>query len=163
MTNNNMIYQISNKRTFQDKNGKDYTRADITSETGEQFKDLNAFKGEFIGETFEGELEQNGKFWNLKPKVTYPANFPTGGRGAGIAKAQETKAQNIEHAQDRKETAIANAGSITNATNLVVAMMNAGIIPGIAGEHQVQDAVIKYAKWYRTMYDNPSNDGGIPF
>lgn len=159
-----MIYQILNKRTFQDKNGKDYTRADLTSPSGEVFKDLNAFRGEFVGETFEGELEQNGKFWNLKPIVTYTANFPTGGaKGGMIAKAQETKAQNIEHAQDRKEVAIANAGSITNATNLVVAMINAGIIPNVAGESQVQDAVVKYAKWYRTMYDNPSNNEDIPF
>jgi len=158
-----MLYKISNKVTKQDKNGNDYIRATLTSETGEVFDNIGAFRGEFNGDVYEGELERNGNFWNLKPKVVHTANFPTGGRGAGIAVAQQRKQESIEHSQDRKEQGIANSGSITNATNLVVAMINAGIIPSISGENQVQDAVVKYAKWYRTMYENPSNDSNIPF
>lgn len=158
-----MIYQISNKITKQDKNGKDYIRATLTSETGEIFNNIGAFRGEFIGDTYEGELERNGDFWNLKPKVVLPVNFPTGGKGGMMKQAMETKAENIEHAQDRKNDAIANAGSITNATNLVTAMINAGIIPSVAGENQVQEAVLKYARWYKTLYSNPSNIDSAPF
>lgn len=158
-----MIYQISNKITKQDKNGKDYIRATLTNEMGEVFNNIGAFRGEFVGDTYEGELERNGDFWNLKTKVVLTGNFPTGGRTGGIAQAQARKQEGIEHAQDRKDQSIANAGSITNATSLVVAMINAGIIPSIAGESQVQDSVVKYAKWYRTMYDNPSNDTDAPF
>lgn len=158
-----MKYQISGKITKQDKNGKDYVRATLTSETGEVFNNIGAFRGEFIGDIYEGELERNGDFWNLKPKVVLTANMPVGGRGGAMAKVMETKAENIEHAQDRKNDAISNAGSITNATNLVTSMINAGIIPSVAGEQQIQDAVLKYAKWYKTLYSNPSNPDSAPF
>ena len=156
-----MKFKITNPVPKQSVKGTNYMQATLTDEQGTTFERINFFKGELTGVTeIEGNLVKNGDFWNFEANVVHPANFPS--KSGGIARAQETKAQNIEHAQDRKETAIANAGSITNATNLVVAMINAGIIPSIAGEAQVQDAVVKYAKWYRTMYDNPSNDGA-PF
>ena len=158
-----MKYQISEKVTKQDKNGKDYIRATLTSETGEVFRNIGAFRGEFIGDVYEGELERNGDFWNLKPKVVLTNNFPTGGKPNYIVKNMEKKAENIEHAQDRKDQGIANSGSITNATSLVVAMINAGIIPSTGSEQDVINAVLKYAKWYRTMYSSPSNDQDIPF
>ncbi len=155
-----MIYKISNLTPKTSAKGTNYVQVTLTDDQNNVFDRINLFKGEATGVTeVEGELVRNGDFWNFEAKVVYPANFPTSGaKGGMIAKAQETKAQNIEHAQDRKEVAIANAGSITNATALVTAMINAGIIPSIVGESQVQDAIIKYAKWYRTMYENPSND-----
>ena len=160
-----MLYKISNPTPKQSTKGTNYVQATLIDEAGNVFEKINFFKGELTDRTeVEGELVRNGDFWNFNAKVVYTANIPTSGAKSGmIAKAQETKAQNIEHAQDRKEVAIANAGSITNATNLVVALVNAGIIPSVAGESQVQDAVVKYAKWYRTMYDNPSNNEDTPF
>jgi hypothetical protein len=159
-----MKYQVTNEVVKQGQKGE-YVQCTLTNENGEVFENINLFNGETKdSKEIEGDLVQNGKYWNFRAKVVHTANFPTGGAKAGmIGKAMETKAANIEHAQDRKEIAIANAGSITNATNLVVAMINAGIIPSIAGEAQIQDAVTKYAKWYRTMYDNPSNNDNAPF
>lgn len=156
-----MKYTVSNQVTKQGQKG-DYISCTLTNENGEVFDKINLFNGEATGKTeIEGDLIQNGQYWNFKAKVVHTANMPA--RGGAMAGMMAKKTENIEHAQERKEQGIARSGSITNATNLVVAMINAGIIPNISSENQVQDAVIKYAKWYKTMYENPSNTSDAPF
>lgn len=159
-----MKYQVSNQTNKTSAKGTNYVQVTLQDEAGNIFDKINLFKGEATGKTeIEGNLIKNGEYWNFEANVVHPANFPTSGRGGAMAKVMEAKAENIEHAQDRKNEAIVNAGSITNATNLVTAMINAGIIPSVATESQVQDAVIKYAKWYKTIYNNPSNTDNAPF
>lgn len=150
-----MKYTISNKETKQGQKGP-YTSVTLTNENGEVFDKINLFNGEATDkDEVEGDLVQNGQYWNFKAKVTYTANMPS--KGGMVAKAQETKREMIEESQGRKETGIARSGSITNATHLVVAMINAGIIQSNETEAMIQEAVVKYARWYKTMYDNPSS------
>jgi hypothetical protein len=156
-----MKYQVSNQVTKQGQKG-DYISCTLTNENGEVFDKINLFNGEATGKTeIEGDLIQNGQYWNFKAKVTYTAGIPA--RGAGIAQAQIRKQEGIEHSQDRKEAGIANSGSIGNATLLVTSMINAGIIPSTSSEGDIMDAVLRYAKWYRVQYNNPSNIDDIPF
>lgn len=156
-----MKYQITNKTQKQGQKGV-YDQVTLTNENGEIFDKINLFNGEATNvNEVEGDLLQNGQYWNFKAKVVFTANMPT--KSGMMAKAMETKAENIEHAQDRKDLGVANAGSISNATNLVIAMINAGIIPSVAVEAQVQEAIVKYARWYKTLYTNPSNLDQAPF
>ena len=148
-----MKYQISNITPKTSAKGTNYVQVTLQDEQGNIFDRINLFKGEATGKTeVEGELVRNGDFWNFEAKVVHTANMPTSGKSGAMAQVMTKKAENIEHAQDRKEAGIANSGSISNATSLVVAMINAGIIPSMASETQVQEAVLKYAKWYRTLY-----------
>lgn len=155
-----MKYKISNQVVKTGTRG-DFVQCDLTDETGSVFQKINLFNGEATGkEEIEGTMVQNGKYWNFKANVVHTANIPAQ-RVNNQLRVQEKIAENVDHSQTRKEQGIANSGAIGNATSLVVAMLNAGLI--IGGEESVQQAVLKYAKWYRTMYDNPSNYQDIPF
>ena len=157
-----MIYKISNITPKTGQKGP-YVQCTLTNEAGEVFDKINLFNGEATDKTeIEGDLVQNGQYWNFKAKVVHTNNIPPRGQGM-IAKAQERKQEGIEASQDRKEAGIANSGSISNATSLVVAMINAGMIPSTGSEEDVQNAVIKYARWYKVMYNNPSNLDQPPF
>lgn len=159
-----MKYFISNKETKFDKNNKPYICATLTDEQGTVYDKINAFRGEFNGTEVEGSLVQNGKFWNFEAKTTYTANIPA--RGAGIQAAMQTKANNIEEAQDRKNDAIALAGSITNATNLVKSMMEAGILSPIE-QSDIKTTIRNYIIWYQQLYKNPTeinpSSSDVPF
>ena len=77
------------------------------------------------GYTFEAEpwtSPTKGTTYLFAPK---PAKPSTGAPRAfgGIAKAQETKAANIEKAQDRKQDAIALAGAFRDATLISLAQL----------------------------------------
>ncbi len=62
-----MIYKITEKENKTASTGTPYIKAKLVSEEGETFL-VNAFNGEFSGETWEGTLEKNGEYWNL-PKI----------------------------------------------------------------------------------------------
>ena len=157
-----MIYKLTNKEQKTSAKGTVYTSATLTDEQGNVYNKINAFRGEFNGEEAKGTLVKNGEFWNFEAETTYTGHIPQS-KPNYMAQNMRMKAENIEEAQDRREKGVAHAGSITNATNLTIAMINAGIIPSTGSEQDVLDAVTKYAKWYYTKYTNPSNSDDIPF
>ncbi len=150
-----MKYFISNKTTKLDKNNKPYICATLTDEQGTSYEKINAFRGEFNGDAFEGSLEQNGKFWNLKPNVTYPANFPVS-KTEQMSELMDKKTDTILFAQDRKNDAIQHAGAITNATNLLTASIAAGM-HNIAGEEALKTKLREFITFYQNLYKYPDS------
>jgi len=109
--------KITNIESKQDKNGNLMNIA--TFDNGDKVfvnskYDAGVFEKAIVGAEFE-LVEVNG-FKKIKPPVGAKTGF-TG--GAGIAKAQERKAEFIEKAQDRKNEAIA----FFNATNNAIALI----------------------------------------
>lgn len=96
-----MQYKIENKTNKEyTKDGvvKQYVSADLIGEDGTRYEKVGAFRGEFSADTWHGELEKKGNYWNLiTPKQTAGGNFKT----AKIEEAMEKKNQNIQAAQDR--------------------------------------------------------------
>jgi hypothetical protein len=59
---------------------------------------------------------------------------------------------------DKKSDSIAHAGSITNATHVVVAMLNADIISKqLSTETDIKNKLREYITWYRELYENPGS------
>lgn len=157
-----MKYQVSNVVNKTSASGTNYIQVSLTDTEGVIYDRINLFKGEGVGKTeVEGNLVKKGEFLNFEAIVVHTNNFPS--KSSGIAQAQVRKQEGIEHSQDRKEQGIAHSGSISNATNLVVAMINAGIIPNVSSENEIQEYIVRYGKWYKTMYNNPSSFEQPPF
>lgn len=97
-----MKYQIKNPTEKTSSKGTKYVSATMVDEAGKEFTGVNAFNGEFATDTWYGELEQNGKFWNLiTPKKSTGNNFMAAKKEESIAKFQDKKEQSIAAAQDR--------------------------------------------------------------
>jgi len=112
-----MNYSITNKKNkeWQDKS---FVEATLTDINGDEFV-VSAWRGEFDGETFDGELEKSEKgYWRIKkPTTSKKPNFDRiiEKKQAGIAEAQSEKAKNIALAQDRSAWMWAK----TNASTLL--------------------------------------------
>lgn len=99
------------------------------------------------GQELNGELYVNDKGYT---------NFKSAQKAAGANFAQAKKEEVINRVMDKKSDAITNAGSITNATHLVVAMLNANIIQkDFATETDIKNKVREYITYYREIYNNP--------
>ena len=159
-----MIYKVSNVTPKTSQKGTNYVQVTLQDEQGVIYDKINLFRGEATGKTeIEGNLAKNESgYWNFESTVVHTANIPPKGQNSAMA-VQKVIKENVDHSQDRKEAGIANSGSISNATSLVTSMINAGIIPSVATENQIQEEVIKWARWYKAMYNNPSNLDQPPF
>lgn len=97
------------------------------------------------GQELNGELYVNEKGYT---------NFKSAQKTAGANFAQAKKEEVINRVMDKKSDSITNAGSITNATHLVVAMLEANIW-SLKSEDMVKNKVREYITWYRELYNNP--------
>lgn len=112
-----MIYQLSNKQDKTSAKGTVYVSACLTDESGVEYA-ANAFRGEFAGETFIGDLEKNGNFYNLvTPKAVAGGNY----KNLQTEKLMDKKADNIAVAQNNKENGIRIASTMSGAVALAVA------------------------------------------
>lgn len=154
-----MLYTVNNIQQKTSSNGKNYQTGDLTDANGQVFENVSSWSGDYKNEnmSIEGTIETkdfNGKtYFNFKPQ----SSVSVGGKTGQMIKTMEKKAEMIGNAQDRKEEAIQNAGSITNATNLVIALVHAGVIPNMASETEIKNKVREYIVWYRELYSNPSS------
>jgi hypothetical protein len=130
--------------------GKPMWNATLTGEDGASTT-LNFFDEIKEGQEISGELYVNEKGYT---------NFKSAQKAAGANFATAKKEEVINRAMDKKSDSIAHAGSITNATHLVVAMLNANVY-AIKTEESVKNKVREMITWYRTMYENP--DSVAPF
>lgn len=114
-----MQYIPSNIQQKQKQDGSFYQKADLTDINGQLFEGVSAWNNELReGVTIEGEVVPKGAYLNFRVKTS------TGvGKTAQIEKVMEKKNESIANFQDAKEKSIQHAGSITNATNLLVAVM----------------------------------------
>lgn len=131
-------------------NGKPMWSATLIGDDGAS-TNLNLFDEVKEGQELNGELYVNERGYT---------NFKSAQKAAGSNFAVAKKEEMINKVMDKKSDSIAHAGSITNATHLVVAMLNANIYP-IKTEDMVKNKVREMITWYRTMYENP--DSVAPF
>lgn len=106
--------------------------------------------------TVDGELwnSPSGKHYLFAPKVA--STGTTGAyKGQQIAKAQETKREDIKEAQGRKEESIALAGAQRDAV-LIVTKFN---ITDWTEDH-IQEEIIKWRNWFLS---SKFTDSTIPF
>jgi hypothetical protein len=103
-----------------------------------------------VGKSFE-VYKDDKDYWKIKYDKPAPTKAPNGyGKQALMDKAMDKKATTIERFQQTKEEAIAMAGSATDATSIVTALI------GVGG---VSDIKYEWEKWRKYFYDQRT----IPF
>lgn len=149
-----MKYVVSNF-TPKEWNSKKFSESTLTDETGSRHEKVSDWTGTITNDNqeVEGEVIKNEKgYYNFKKSESSAKRSLTG----NMTRAVEKKAEMIEHAQENKSQSITNAGSITNATNLVTSMIEAGIISKeFSTETEIKNKVREYITWYRELYNNP--------
>lgn len=123
------------------KTGKPYKALTIKDEAGKPtnvniFSDWPDFANVQPGSQIDGELEQNGKYWNLKSNAIKERKYTK----PDFTKAMERKEESIKGFQDNKEMSIKMAGSARDATLIVTAFY-----PELANESNKEDKI--KAKW----------------
>lgn len=103
------------------------------------------------GGKISGEVFKNEKgYWNFKgataPKTAYK------GGAAGINKAMEVKAQNIEKAQDRKDDSIAISGAMRDATLISLAALRDRPFPT---DEEYKAEWTRWVKWLLSKRNEP--------
>ncbi len=120
--------------------------------------DFPNFANLMTGGVVEGDLveKQNGQFLN---KTLYAPKVP-GARagGAGVAKAQERKAEYIKEAQDRKEDSIAYFNSVNSAISLLQALGANGMT-----NDSVQNFIKTWREWFLKEHEVYKDGNNIPF
>jgi hypothetical protein len=162
-----MLYHSTNVENKVGSSGKGYQTATLTDVNGQVFERVSSFGDFQEGKQLDGQIIQNGTYLNFKAQ----AQVQTGGKAGAVAKqveqAQERTAQHVAVAQTVKNDAIQHAGSITNATHLVVAMLEANYFP-VKSEEAIKTKVREYVVWYQNLYKypeeiNPSSSEQPPF
>jgi len=121
---NNKNMKIIEVTIKQASNGNDYKQVTIDEKISEKdrfnvFNNHSMYGNMVVGSIVElNNLEFDGKYLNLKDGDKKPSG---GGKEGGMNRTMETKAKNIEHAQDKKEEAIKLASTARMATDMVVA------------------------------------------
>lgn len=133
------------QKSWQDKK---FCEVSLTDEQGNVVDRVSDWTNTITGNNQEvnGIIEKNAK--------GFPT-FKSAQKVAGANFATAKKDESIQKAQERTSQGVANAGSITNATHLVVAMLNANIYP-MKSEQMVKDKVRELIVWYRELYENPN-------
>lgn len=119
MESTHEISWVENKGTYlkcTDTNGVSFTINQVDKK-GEKFPDYENIKAgaKVTGNIWTSE-KGNTYLFAPKPKIGY-----TPKPKADIAKAQAVKAENIEHAQERKETSMVKMATARDATLLLIA------------------------------------------
>ena len=125
--------------------GKPMWNTTLTGEDGASTT-VNLFDPVSEGQELNGELYVNDKGYT---------NFKSAQKAAGSNFVSAKKEEMINKVMDKKSDSIAHAGSITNATHLGVAMLNANIYP-LKTEDMVKNKVREMIVWYRELYENPN-------
>lgn len=139
-----MKFIASNVTQSTSSTGKPMWRATLTGDGVE--KTLNLFDEVKEGQELNGELYVNDKGYT---------NFKSAQKAAGANFGNAKKEEMINKVMDKKSDSIAHAGSITNATHLVVAMLGANIY-AVKSEEMVKNKVREMIVWYRELYENPN-------
>lgn len=151
-----MQYTLTEVKSLTSKAGKPFKKALANGEDVSIWPDYSHYNEAVEGATLEAIIQTNGNYKNLKDELA-PPKFISQNRGAGMAKAQETKAKYIEQAQERKTDAICYFNSLNSAISLVVGKMRA------TGQIQTNNAILVELRNWREIflaeyehYRNPS-------
>lgn len=142
-----MKYIATNVTQKTSSTGKPMWSAILKGEDGVE-KQINLFDPVSEGQELNGELYVNDKGYT---------NFKSAQKAAGSNFATAKKEEMINKVMDKKSDSIAQAGSITNATHIVVALLNANIISKeFSSETDIKNKVREYITWYKQLYENPT-------
>ena len=145
-----MMYKITDKKERVTTKGKPYISATLTDEQGKEFAGINAFNGEFnVSDTWHGELEQNGNYYNLvTPKQASGASF----KQRTIDESMHKKNIAIGQFQDSKEQSIKIASTFSKAVELAIEdHKNPNNL------YTLDELIVKWRKWLWTFYSDVTN------
>lgn len=143
-----MKFLATNVQQKTSSTGKNMWAVDLKGEDGVVTK-IMMFDSVSEGQELNGELYVNDKGYT---------NFKSSQKAAGANFAAAKKEEVINRVMDKKSDSIANAGSITNATHLVVALLNADIISKqLSTETDIKNKLREYITYYRELYENPQS------
>ena len=142
--------------------GKEYKKATLKDEQGgpvevSVWADYQDYSLITPGTTVEGVIRTtpDGKYKNLV-KELQPPKFIQQSRGAGMAKAQETKAKYIEQAQARKSDSIAYFNAINSAIALLdTKLASTGQLEG--NPEAIQDFIRYWRDWFINEWEHNQN------
>lgn len=155
-----MTYTIHQIQQLTAKSGKNYQRADLTDMNGQVYEGVSAFNGEFRTEgiSLDGILESslyNGKtsyVFKSKPSTTQ------GGKTAQMEKIMDKKSESISNFQDAKEKSIQHAGTITNSTNYLRALVKGIEFDSLeAKDDYMRNKLRETMVFYHNLYKYPEN------
>lgn len=121
--------------------GVSVNRVNKKGETFPNFDDIKA-QAEVEGDLWKSPADKWYLFAPKKP-LDRPKFFKPGGGAAAIKKAQETKAENIAVAQERKHDAIARAGAFRDATLVTIASLKDTPFP------TTEDFKAEWTRWVK--------------
>lgn len=139
-----MKFTVSNVTQKVASTGKPMWNATLTGEDGASSV-INLFDPVTEGQEINGELYVNDKGYT---------NFKSAQKAAGSNFASAKKEEVITKMQDRKADAIAHAGSITNATHLLTALIEAKVY-ATSTEAFYKEKLREFIVFYHELYENP--------
>ena len=136
------------------KNGQPFKFVDYKDEVGEDKatcwkRDYPDYDKVVTGADLAGVIRVDGQYKNLVATLEPPKFVQN--RGAGMAKAQETKAKYIEQAQGRKNDAIA----YFNALNSAIALYKASV--PFESDEEIQAFIVKWRTWFLAEWERNEN------
>lgn len=148
-----MLYTPRNVQQKTSSKGTNYIVADFEDVNGQVTENVSTFDPVKEGVSIDGQIIQNGQYLNFKTQ----AKVVMGGKTGQIEKVMDKKNESIAHFQDAKEKSIQHAGAITNATNLLVAMLGTPLLGGMSEEKHVKDKLRELIIFYKNLYQNPDS------
>lgn len=152
------------KITSVEDKSKDWKIVSLITSTGVSVDDVSVNRTNKNGEIFpefdgivkDADIEATlwtsptGKQYLFAPKL--PPQRPKFMGGSGIAKAQETKAENIKEAQERKNEAIQLAGAFRDATLVSLQALRDNPFPT---DEEYKAEWTKWVKFFLNQGDQP--------
>lgn len=149
-----MQYNISDVQETTTSTGKTYKRARANGIDVSVWSDFSKYTEVTDGAVVEGMIKENGKYKNLVDEATPYSGVKS--RGAGMAKAQETKAKYIEQAQARKSDSIAYFNSVNSAIALLQPLLLKGVENGQSWE-AIKENIREARDWFIQEYEHYNN------
>lgn len=136
-------------------NGKKFLEVELEGHEGKKISVWPPFPVDTLkpSDEIEGDLVQNDKgYWSLKPLKANPfANKPAWAQKSNtIAKAQETKREDIKTAQENRKEGVMIASTARDATQIALAELSGK--PLVAQEFQ--DRWDYWQKWLAERWKN---------
>jgi hypothetical protein len=143
-----MRYKINWIEKRVGRSGKEYMVMSLVDETGKETTEVSTFEMQYtLAQEIEGQIVQNGKFLNWKPKLEAPDFIKKGNgnfKAQQIEKVMERKEGSISKFQDNKELGIKVASTMNKAIDLAIAEL---------GEKVMPEDILRWRKWIWNNWD----------
>jgi hypothetical protein len=157
-----MKYTIQLKETKVSAKGHSYSVCTLLKEDGStvdatMFSSFPNYANIMTGHIIEANLKENDyngkKSYVLDPIMAQSPNSGAYRSSGGMSKMMETKAKNIEEAQNRKSESIAYFNSVNSAITMYRALRELGV-----AIDNPREEIIKWRDWFLSEYEKWNND-----